>query len=211
MFYGQILLRKEHNTTERYCLPVKISSTLASFCRVLFERTLNTGRYIYPSLNAFKMEVRDIFPSRTVDRFVKSLVQMNILTKLSRTKCQSYQFNLNEPLLRLILKIFFPEQDFKDSSILNQDTTAPCENIKNESLYVKELLLELKKYLQFKKDYLPGLVDNIYEKITTFSYSSTISKNDLKELIQTSLFDFNHSVKIIKSLSFINNSFLGEY
>ena len=173
---------------------VKVTNTVQTFCKYLIDNALNHGRYYYPSLNIFKFDEKLSLFSRTIDRLVRFLVQVNILTKFPRSKTQAYQVNVNNPLFHLILRIYHPVHQI--TICTKQDT---CSEKRIEELQSSEEHLKyVFSQLESEEDYRLELHGNLLDEITESTTVLNISTEDLKEKLRSILLEFSTRAEINK-------------
>jgi len=184
---------------------VKVTNSKQTFCNYLFDNAISQGRYCYPSLNTFKFDEKLSLSLRTIDRAVKFLVKANILIKLPRSKKQSYQVNINNPLFHLIFKVYQPA--LLISTNTKQDTISTKRIVKLQS--GKEHLKDILNRLESEEDYRLELYGNLLDEIAECVNESRISKDGLKENLRSIIIDYCKNTDINNSS--ILNEFLLEY
>ncbi len=104
------LLADKHDTTYAFNFSFFNKESIVSFSQLLVNHSLKTGKLEYPSLKYLKELASNCFSRRSIASYAKTLVLLGILQKLPRKKQQSYQLNLNHPLLRLLLAVYYPRK-----------------------------------------------------------------------------------------------------
>ncbi len=195
---------EKHNYNELSCAEINVTCSVQIFCKYLFDNTLNHGQYIYPSLNAFKFDEKLSISSRTIDRLVKFLIQVNILTKLPRSKTQAYQVNVNNPLFWFILNIYQPTLPISISTKQVTISTKRFEELQSSKEHLKDILIRLKS----KKDYIVELHESLLDEITENDDTLNTSEDDLKESFRTNIIDFSTRT-VIGNFSILNDFIQG--
>ncbi len=168
---------------------IKVTNSVAIFCKYLIDKALNQGVYYYPSLKAFKIDEKLSLSSRTIDNLVSFLVKNNILTKLQRSKTQAYQVNINNPLFRFILNIYYPDLQI---AITIKQMKPSMRGIKQLQKNREELAYILNQ-LETDKGYLSELIETLLNSLVENSH---LSQDELKENLRAIIKEYCGSTAI---------------
>ncbi len=197
--------QEQHIHKDLSSAKVKVTNTVQTFCKYLIDSALNHGRYYYPSLNTFKFDEKLTLVSRTIDRLVRFLVQVNILTKLTRSKTQAYQVNVNNPLFHLILRIYHPVHPITICTKQDIISIKRIEELQSGVEHLKHVF----SLLESKEDHRLELHRDLLDEITEYTTVSDISTEDLKEKLRSIILGSSTSAEI-NNFSILNE-FLLEY
>ena len=173
---------------------VKVTNTVQTFCKYLIDSALNHGRYHYPSLNIFKFDEKLSLFSRTIDRLVRFLVQVNILAKFPRSKTQAYQVNVNNPLFHLILRIYHPVHPITICSKQDTWSMKRIKELQSSKEHLKYVFSQLESEEDYRLELQGNLLDEIIESITVLN----VSTEDLKEKLRSIILEFSTGAEINK-------------
>ena len=172
--------------------------SIVSMCYLLANYSLQTCDLEYQSLKYLKLLASNNFSERSVDSFVKNLIQLGVLQKLPRKKQQPYRLQLNHPLLRFILLIYYPEGVFEISKTEPQRI-----NLSLLQLYKKQLdsiftqLLDCESYVQ-------SIISEFFDIID----STGEFNEELEDKLFRLLMGSNDSNKLLKITTELNQIWL---
>ncbi len=170
--------------------------SIVSMCYLLANYCLQTCNLEYQSLKYLKMKAANQFSKRSVDSFVKNLVRLGVLQKLPRKKQQSYRLQLNHPLLRFILMIYYPEGVFEINKPKPQ-----ISNLSMLQIYKKQLdtifsfLLDCESHLLSISDEFFDIIDSVDEftkELESQLFWSIMGSNSSDKLMKI-ITEFNHT------------------
>ncbi|MGC9778979.1 MAG: hypothetical protein HZR80_07030 [Candidatus Heimdallarchaeota archaeon] len=164
--------------------------SIAFMCYLLVTNSLKSSNLEYLSLKHLKEIISNHFSKRSVDSFVKILIQLEILQKLPRKKQQSYRLQLNHPLLRFLITIYFPDfQFFASKNKPRKSNLSKLIIFKNQlesSIYP---LLDKESYTASTSEDLLVIID------------SSKSVDEIKEKMFRELVNKNTSNKVMEILA----------
>jgi len=157
--------------------------SIAFMCYLLVTNSLKSSNLEYLSLKHLKEIFSTHFSKRSVDSFVKLLIQLEILQKLPRKKQQSYRLQLNHPLLRFLLTIYYPDYQF-----LVGKTKSQKSNLSKLIMFKNQLessiipLLDNDSYITATSEDLLEIIDpgNSVEEIKEKIFRELMNKNSSK-------------------------------
>lgn len=168
--------------------------SIVSMCYLLINYSLQTGDLEYQSLKYLKLLASNQFSERSVDSFVRKIVQLGILQKLPRKKQQPYRLQLNHPLLRFILLIYYPEGIFEISKTEPQRT-----NLSLLQLYKKQLDSIFTQLLDCESN-----VQSIISEFFDIIDSTDEFNEELEDKLFWLLMGLNDSTKLMKIATELN-------
>ena len=158
------LLVEKHNNIQSFNYGYLNKKSIVSMCYLLASNSLQTSILEYQSLKYLKMIASNQFSWRSVDSFVKNLVQLGILQKLPRKKQQSYRLQLNHPLLRFILTIYYPDCVFEVGKLKSQSSNLSMLDLNKRQLdSVFQTLLDCESNIASISDAFLEIIDSADE------------------------------------------------
>lgn len=152
-----------------------------SFCFFLIKDCLLSSKVDYSSLIHIKKLSSNRFPPRTVDRFIPRMVQFGFLIKLPRGRSLAYQLQINHPLLRLLLTIYYPEFQFLTSSYSLQQNNTPM------LCYYKGQLDRIMNSLENMDDDVVSIANELFDILASFNPFEESIDELIKELFENIL------------------------
>lgn len=195
------LLADKNDTTYAFNFGFFKKETIVSFSQLLVNHSLKTGKLEYPSLKYLKELASNWFSGRSIASFTKTLVSLRILQKLPRKKQQSYQLQLNHPLLRLLLAVYYPRK----SLFISEGNPQPINSADLKHYQVK--LSNILYSLDDLDDFAESIANELRDIITSYPVEQSI--NELKEKIHWKIMLQNSSnllLEIKKGVDLLLNS-----
>ncbi len=157
--------------------------SIAFMCYLLITNSLKSSNLEYLSLKHLKEIISNHFSKRSIDSFVKILIQLEILQKLPRKKQQSYRLQINHPLLRFLLTIYYPDCQFLvGKNKPRKSSLSKLIRFKNQLESSIVPLLDKDSYIATTSEDLLEIIDpcNSVEEIKEKIFRELVNKNSSK-------------------------------
>ena len=185
------LFDEEHDIIYTFNYGFLNKESIVSLSHLLVSHSIKTGDLVYPSLKYLKKITSNQFSKRSVDSLVKTLVQLGILQRLPRKKQQPYQLQLNLPLLRFLLTIYYSGSVFAPNKFEPQKSNLSTLFRYKDQLNISLLpLYDIDSYIESISDTILNIIDS-YNSIDEL-------KAEIEEELFWAIIGSNSSDKIMK-------------